>query len=82
MAGDRQMVPRWEAPGRRPWFTGKLVDLRSSVCVEATVVSRPNAVVPLAVHGSGVTCMLLERPEDSEEEPTTGTFYIGNGSLK
>ncbi|KAJ7126258.1 hypothetical protein C8R44DRAFT_566033, partial [Mycena epipterygia] len=72
-----QLVPRWEAPGRRPWFTGKLVDLRSKVYAEMIVVGRPNAMVPLAIHGSGVTCMLLERPEDSEKDPTSSANKVG-----
>ncbi|KAF8193862.1 hypothetical protein K438DRAFT_1516462, partial [Mycena galopus ATCC 62051] len=79
--GDRQLVPQWEFPGRRPCFTAKLVDLCSRVYVEAVVVSRPNAMVPLAIHGSGVTCMLLERPEDSEKEPNIVAKKVGMVNL-
>ncbi|KAJ7611979.1 hypothetical protein DFH06DRAFT_1243813 [Mycena polygramma] len=76
--GERQLVPRWEAPGpRRPSYGGKLVDLRSRVCVDVIVVSPPNAMVPLAIHGSGVTCMLLQRPEDSEKEPNIVAQKVG-----
>src|ERR1700743_2862311 len=81
MAGERQMVPRWEEPGRRLWFTGKLVALRSLVCGVVTVVGRPNALVTLAVHGSGVTCMLLARPDDSEKEPTVIAQKVGMCNL-
>jgi hypothetical protein len=34
-------------------------------------------MVPLAIHGSGVTCMLLERPEDSEKEPNIIAQKVG-----
>ncbi|KAJ7030771.1 hypothetical protein C8F04DRAFT_1365292 [Mycena alexandri] len=41
---------------------------------EVIAVARPNAMIPLAVHGSGVTCMLLYRPWDHEDAPSfTGT---------
>ncbi|KAJ7486660.1 hypothetical protein FB451DRAFT_1026531, partial [Mycena latifolia] len=66
----KTLVPRWEAPGRRPWMASKLIDLHSRVYVETAVVSRPNALVPLAIHESGVTCMLLERPEATPRTPT------------
>ncbi|KAJ7889637.1 hypothetical protein B0H13DRAFT_1626675 [Mycena leptocephala] len=75
--GDRQLVPKWEKPMRRPYSSGKLVDLRNRVYVETIVVSRPNALVPLAIHGSGVTCMLLDRAEDSEKAPTVTAHKIG-----
>ncbi|KAJ7626555.1 hypothetical protein DFH06DRAFT_1304655 [Mycena polygramma] len=77
--GERQLVPRWEPPGpKRPSYRGKLVDLRSRVCIDVIVVSPPNvAMVPLAIHGSGVTCMLLQRPEDSEKEPNIVAQKVG-----
>ncbi|KAJ7753050.1 hypothetical protein DFH07DRAFT_921503 [Mycena maculata] len=75
--GDQQLVPQWEVPRRRPHFSGKLVDLRSRVYVNVVVVSPPNALVPLAIHGSGVTCMLLERPANSEKEPTSSARKVG-----
>jgi len=83
--GDRQLVPRWEVPGvQRTSFTGKLVDLRSRVWVDTIVVSRPNAIIPLAIHGSGVTCMLLEREEDSKDshkEPNIVAQKVGMCNL-
>ncbi|KAF7369879.1 HET domain-containing protein [Mycena sanguinolenta] len=78
--GARQLIPKWEVPGLRPSFTARLVDLRSRVCVETIVVSRPNAMIPLAIHGSGVTCMLLERAEDSKDshkEPNIVAHKVG-----
>ncbi|KAJ7131166.1 hypothetical protein C8R44DRAFT_665016 [Mycena epipterygia] len=77
--GDRQLIPQWEAPNpkRRPCFSGKLVDLRSKVYVETVVVSKPNAMVPLAIHGSGVTCMLLDRSGDAKNDPTFSARKVG-----
>ncbi|KAJ6475921.1 hypothetical protein C8R47DRAFT_661337 [Mycena vitilis] len=76
--GERQLAPRWDAPGpRRHSYGGKLVDLRSRVYVDITVVSPPNAMVPLAIHGSGVTCMLLQRPGDSVKEPNFVAQKVG-----
>ncbi|KAJ7358577.1 hypothetical protein DFH08DRAFT_1043716, partial [Mycena albidolilacea] len=55
--GDHQLIPKWEPPPRRSCFRGRLVDLRNRVYVEAIVVSRPNALIPLSIHGNGLTCM-------------------------
>ncbi|KAJ7709128.1 hypothetical protein B0H16DRAFT_1631867 [Mycena metata] len=74
--GDQQLVPKWEKPMKRTCFSGKLVDLRNRVYVDTIVVSRPNALVPLAIHGSGVTCMLLNRAGDSGA-PTVTAHKIG-----
>ncbi|KAJ7029530.1 hypothetical protein C8F04DRAFT_1116152 [Mycena alexandri] len=72
--GDQQLIPKWEPPPRRESFSAKLVDLRNKVYTEVIAVARPNAMIPLAVHGSGVTCMLLYRPWDHEDAPSfTGT---------
>ncbi|KAF7358993.1 HET domain-containing protein [Mycena sanguinolenta] len=73
--GERQLVPKWELPGRRA--NVKLVDLHNRVYVDAVVVSRPNAMVPLAIHGSGVTCMLLDRAEDSNRDSTIVARKVG-----
>ncbi|KAF7358995.1 HET domain-containing protein [Mycena sanguinolenta] len=73
--GERQLVPKWELPGRQS--NVKLVDLRNRVYVDAVVVSRPNAMVPLAIHGSGVTCMLLDRAEDSDRDSTIVARKVG-----
>ncbi|KAJ6626144.1 hypothetical protein B0H10DRAFT_1999200 [Mycena sp. CBHHK59/15] len=78
--GSRQLVPEWGAPRQRASFRGKLVDLRSRVYVDTIVVARPNAMVPLAIHGSGVTCMLLERPGDLKE-PTFAARKVGMCNL-
>ncbi|KAJ7083426.1 hypothetical protein C8R44DRAFT_722073 [Mycena epipterygia] len=65
--GDRQLIPTWEAPRTRTYLSGKLVDLQNSVYLDVIVVSRPNAMIPLAIHGSGVTCILLDRPGDQNK---------------
>ncbi|KAJ6555239.1 hypothetical protein B0H10DRAFT_2123212 [Mycena sp. CBHHK59/15] len=79
--GSRQMMPEWEAPRQRASFRGKLVDLRSRVYLDTIVVGRPNAMVPLAIHGSGVTCMLLDRPGDLEKGPTFAARKVGMCNL-
>ncbi|KAJ6500925.1 hypothetical protein C8R45DRAFT_820772 [Mycena sanguinolenta] len=79
--GDRQLVPRWEFPGHRPSYTAKLVDLGNRVYVDTIVVARPNCLVPLAIHGSGVTCMLLERAEDSKKKTTIVAQKVGMCNL-
>ncbi|KAJ6609571.1 hypothetical protein B0H10DRAFT_1813492, partial [Mycena sp. CBHHK59/15] len=74
--GNEQLVPQWEAPGRRPWFRGTLIDLASGIYMVPAVVGRPNAMVPLAIHGNGITCMLLHR-SDREYEKVYGAHKVG-----
>uniref|UniRef100_A0A0W0EVD5 Heterokaryon incompatibility domain-containing protein n=1 Tax=Moniliophthora roreri TaxID=221103 RepID=A0A0W0EVD5_MONRR len=64
--GDRQMVPTWDVP-EDLYMRGHLVDLRTGIKVRVVVSRKPNAMVVLGVHGSGVTYMLLDRPEDVHE---------------
>ncbi|KAJ7205295.1 hypothetical protein GGX14DRAFT_315116, partial [Mycena pura] len=65
--GSKQMIPKWSAP--KGSFRGKLLDLKTCVYTDVIdVVAVPNAIVPLAIHGSGVTCILLERAEDKDKE--------------
>jgi hypothetical protein len=56
-----QLTPKWHYPNRAKMVT--LVDLDHNVSVEGFFVhsERINALVLLAIHGSGVTCMALER---------------------
>ncbi|KAK7442513.1 hypothetical protein VKT23_016111 [Stygiomarasmius scandens] len=64
--GDQQMAPKWNVSG--PQFkVGHLVDLRSRVKVQVTVTKKPNSMVVLGIHGNGVTCMLLNRPNGANE---------------
>ncbi|KXN84021.1 hypothetical protein AN958_00580 [Leucoagaricus sp. SymC.cos] len=70
--GARQLIPQWDSPepkgsaispvSRRPYAV-TLIDLRTGVFTKAAVTTRPNDMVVLAVHGSGITCMLLDRDE-------------------
>jgi hypothetical protein len=57
-----QLVPEWSHPSHAVKAT--LVDLAHLVKAETYVIpsTRINAIVPLAIHGCGVTCLLLERP--------------------
>ncbi|KAJ7212537.1 hypothetical protein GGX14DRAFT_564292 [Mycena pura] len=64
--GSKQMIPKWSAP--KGSFKGKLPDLKTCVYTEVIVVAVSNAIVPLAIQGSGVACMLLERAEDQDKE--------------
>ncbi|THU98227.1 hypothetical protein K435DRAFT_777602 [Dendrothele bispora CBS 962.96] len=58
--GERQMAPKWDSP--TGGMKGHLVDLRAGIKVRVVVTGRPNSMVVLALHGSGVTYMLLNRP--------------------
>ncbi|THU93617.1 hypothetical protein K435DRAFT_779748 [Dendrothele bispora CBS 962.96] len=60
--GERQMAPEWDSPTRVPCMMGHLVDMVAGIKVRVVVTGRPNSMVVLAVHGSGVTYMLLNRP--------------------
>ncbi|KAJ7192282.1 hypothetical protein GGX14DRAFT_323970, partial [Mycena pura] len=77
--GSKQMIPKWSAPSQS--FRGKLLDLKTCVYTEAIVVDVPNAIVPLAVHGSGVTCMLLERGEDQDKKSNLIARKVGMCNL-
>lgn len=73
--GQTQLVPTWEQPKRRPVVRVALVDLRHRVVVETTVLDslRANVIAPLAVHGCGLTCLVLHRPSGySETEHKVG----------
>jgi hypothetical protein len=58
---EDQCTPIWHHPNRAKMVT--LVDLDNNVSVEGSFVhsERINALVLLAIHGSSVTCMALER---------------------
>ncbi|KAJ7754577.1 hypothetical protein B0H16DRAFT_1542834 [Mycena metata] len=57
--GEQQFSPRWQPPQHRPYFAAKVVDLRRRVSVDVIVVSRPTSMVLLALHGPGITAMLI-----------------------
>ncbi|KAJ3563948.1 hypothetical protein NP233_g8611 [Leucocoprinus birnbaumii] len=83
--GARQLIPKWNVL-REPHahdaeipraFRATLVDLRTGVYTKAMVTERPNNMVVLAVHGSGITCMLLKR----EEKPFGATVSTKLGMV-
>ncbi|KAF7342913.1 HET domain-containing protein [Mycena sanguinolenta] len=75
--GTRQLAPTWETPPPHTVKTknGKLVDLSTGVSVDAIVTETPDLVVPLAIHGNGVTCMLLKRRKT--KRPTFRAKKVG-----
>ncbi|KAF5348905.1 hypothetical protein D9756_009810 [Leucocoprinus leucothites] len=83
--GPRQLIPQWgswdlknnNTPTKPYGVT--LIDLRTGVWTKAIVTSRPNDMVILAVHGSGITCMLLDR-EEKEVKSTIAT-KVGMANL-
>ncbi|KAK0204538.1 hypothetical protein DFS33DRAFT_1321002, partial [Desarmillaria ectypa] len=60
--GDRQLIPNWGPEGQRT--NGTLLDLNNGVMVKVFVSEKPNALIALAIHGSGVTSMLVNRTEN------------------
>ncbi|KAK0213893.1 hypothetical protein IW262DRAFT_1251732, partial [Armillaria fumosa] len=66
--GDRQLIPNWNPPGGKvkEGTNGTLLDLNNRVMVKVFVSDKPNALIALAIHGSGVTSMLVDRREDLE----------------
>ncbi|PBL04046.1 hypothetical protein ARMGADRAFT_911321 [Armillaria gallica] len=64
--GDRQLIPNWNPPGEeeKQWANGTLLDLNSRVMVKIFVSDKPNALIALAIHGSGVTSMLVNRSDN------------------
>ncbi|KAJ7203465.1 hypothetical protein C8J57DRAFT_1153203 [Mycena rebaudengoi] len=82
--GDRQLVPKWEPPRHQrrdedsvKTGTGRLVDLSTGVCVDAVVTEPPDFVLPLAIHGTGVSCLLLKRPKNAAERPVYWAKKVG-----
>ncbi|KAK7455870.1 hypothetical protein VKT23_010907 [Stygiomarasmius scandens] len=61
-----QLAPKWNDFNPR-FKVGHLVDLQSGMKAQVFVTKRPNAMAVLAVHGTGVTCMLLNRPEGASK---------------
>ncbi|KAK7455878.1 hypothetical protein VKT23_010915 [Stygiomarasmius scandens] len=64
--GDRQMIPKWDATGSQ-FKVGHIVDLRLGIRTRVVVTKKPNSMVILAIHGTGVTCMLLNRPDGGDK---------------
>ncbi len=64
--GKRQLIPSWSLSDGKE-SNGTLVDLNSRVMVKVAVTGKPNAMIILAIHGSGVTSMLVDRKEELHE---------------
>ncbi|PBK66135.1 hypothetical protein ARMSODRAFT_370554 [Armillaria solidipes] len=64
--GKRQLIPSWSLSDEKE-SNGTLVDLNSRVMVKVVVTGKPNAMIILAIHGSGVTSMLVDRKEELHE---------------
>ncbi|KAK7029466.1 hypothetical protein VNI00_014499 [Paramarasmius palmivorus] len=64
--GEKQMAPRWDVPCSQ-YMRGHLIDMRNGIKVRVVVAKKPNAMVVLAVHGCGVTYMLLNRSDDAND---------------
>jgi hypothetical protein len=85
--GARQLIPEWDIPQAVPSPPGApprpyaltLIDLRTGVLTKAAVTKRPNGLVALAIHGSGITCMLLDRNE--KEAKATTAVKVGMVNL-
>lgn len=85
--GARQLIPEWDVPQASPSPPGmpprpyavSLIDLRTGVMTKATVTKKPNGMVILAVHGSGITCMLLDR--DEKHIKATVAVKVGMANL-
>jgi hypothetical protein len=65
--GERQLVPRWTS--RLQGLKGAtIVDLRSNIQSRFVLRDWPgrkaNALVPIAVHGCGITCLVLHHFDD------------------
>ncbi len=85
---DRRLsqLKEWGHPGQQPvpkWHPSvdsnqaTLVDLANGIFTRVHTLHKPKVVLPLAVHGSGITCMLLDRPEDSR----VGSERVGMANL-
>ncbi|KAJ7652419.1 hypothetical protein DFH06DRAFT_1093960 [Mycena polygramma] len=74
--GKSQLVPEWQNPTKRECIHGRFLDLESGIYVDVSVIERPNVIVPLAIHGNGVTCLLLHR-SGREHEKVFGAQKVG-----
>lgn len=79
--GDRQLVPRWndiKSSSLTPPHSVMLMDLQTGVFTKAVVTSRPNDMVILAVHGSGITSMLLSRDKRAVKSSIASKVGMAN----
>lgn len=80
--GKRQLIPSWDpmsaADGENSGYrlvSGSLVDMNRRAYTKVMVIdgAHPDLMVMLAVHGTGITGLLLQKPyrDDDEEEAET-----------
>ncbi|KIJ29822.1 hypothetical protein M422DRAFT_187900, partial [Sphaerobolus stellatus SS14] len=62
--GNNQLLPQWYNP-KATIRRGILVDMKCRVMLPVEVLDKPNQLLTMAVHGTGITCMLLDRPDDA-----------------
>jgi hypothetical protein len=67
LLGKSQLVPIWQN-STSAGVAGRLVDLEHGIYIETSVVEKPNVIVPIAIHGNGVTCLLLNRKTRTHEQ--------------
>lgn len=74
--GDRQLIPNWSQPddAEKKRAAGTLLDLKNRVMMKVVVsdepdltLNKPNALIALAIHGSGVTFMLANRTDNPND---------------
>ncbi|PBK95894.1 hypothetical protein ARMGADRAFT_989802 [Armillaria gallica] len=74
--GDRQLIPNWSQPDdtEKNRAQGTLLDLKNRVMIKVVVSdkpdvasNKPNALIALAIHGSGVTFMLANRTDNPND---------------
>ncbi|KIJ36892.1 hypothetical protein M422DRAFT_178836 [Sphaerobolus stellatus SS14] len=58
--GDGQILPEWKRPNGS-LHKGILVDLECRVTLQVEVLDKPNQLVAMAMHGNGMTAMLINR---------------------
>ncbi|TFK38531.1 hypothetical protein BDQ12DRAFT_651626 [Crucibulum laeve] len=88
---SKHTIPQWHAATDSRAVM--LVDLKSTFFVRVNAIGRPNVLIPLAIHGSGITCMLLHKsatstarvgmanvpPHILNENFAMESIYIGGG---
>ncbi|PVF93329.1 hypothetical protein CPB86DRAFT_790223 [Serendipita vermifera] len=65
--GTRQLAPKWNsslAELKKATIIDLQNNIRAEFCIRDWEGRRPNAVVPIAVHGCGITCLILHHFDD------------------
>ncbi|KAK0213953.1 hypothetical protein IW262DRAFT_1407651 [Armillaria fumosa] len=65
--GHNQLIPIWSPPKKQDErWNGSLLDLKNRVFVKVFVTNKPDASISLAIHGSGVTSILVGQKVDPD----------------